>query len=56
MKFYIGSSFKNCGLVNYFSEKLEPNGWKYTYNLSKNINNDETIYGNIKSIIRGSQL
>ncbi len=35
MKFYIGSSFKNCGLVNYFLEKLEPNGWKYTYNLSK---------------------
>ena len=26
MKFYIGSGFKNCNLVNYYSKKLEENG------------------------------
>ncbi len=43
MKFYIGSGFKNCELVNYYSKKLEENGWKHTYNWTKNISNDETI-------------
>lgn len=43
MKFYIGSRFKNCELVNYYSKILEENGWKHTYNWAKNISNDETI-------------
>lgn len=43
MKFYIGSGFKNCELVNYYSKKLEENGWKNTYNWTKNINKDITI-------------
>lgn len=43
MKFYIGSGFKNCELVNYYSKVLEANGWKHTYNWTKNINNDVTI-------------
>ena len=43
MKFYIGSGFKNCELVNYYSKKLEENGWQHTYNWTKNINNYQTI-------------
>lgn len=43
MKFYIGSSFKNYELVNYFSKKLEEKGWQHTYNWAENINNEETI-------------
>ncbi len=43
MKFYIGSGFKNCELVNYYSKRLEENGWKHTYNWTENISNDETI-------------
>ena len=43
MKFYIGSGFKNCELVNYYSKILEENGWKHTYNWAKNISGDETI-------------
>lgn len=43
MKFYIGSGFKNCELVNYYSKILEENGWKHTYNWAKNIKGDETI-------------
>lgn len=43
MKFYIGSGFKNCELVNYYSKKLEKNGWQHTYNWTKNINNYQTI-------------
>ena len=43
MKFYIGSGFKNCELVNYYSKILENNGWKHTYNWTKNISNYETI-------------
>ena len=43
MKFYIGSGFKNCELVNYYSKILEENGWEHTYNWAKNISNDETI-------------
>lgn len=43
MKFYIGSGFKNCELVNYYSKILEENGWQHTYNWAKNISNDETI-------------
>lgn len=42
MKFYIGSGFKNCELVNYYSKKLEENEWENTYNWTKNINK-ETI-------------
>lgn len=43
MKFYIGSGFKNCELVNYYSKILELNGWRHTYNWAKNINNNEKI-------------
>ena len=43
MKFYIGSGFKNCELVNYYSKILEENGWSHTYNWTKNINDDVTI-------------
>ena len=43
MYFYIGSGFKNCELVNYYSKILEENGWHHTYNWSKNITGDETI-------------
>ena len=43
MKFYIGSGFKNCELVNYYSKILENNGWEHTYNWTKNISNYETI-------------
>ena len=43
MKFYIGSGFKNCELVNCYSKILEENGWEHTYNWTKNISNDETI-------------
>ena len=43
MKFYIGSGFKNCELVNYYSKILEENRWEHTYNWAKNISNDETI-------------
>ena len=43
VKFYIGSGFKNCELVNYYSKILEENGWEHTYNWTKNISNDETI-------------
>jgi len=48
MKFYIGSGFKNCELVNYYSKKLEENGWKHTYNWAKNFSGDETIEDLIK--------
>jgi len=43
MKFYIGSSFKNCEQVNYYSKILEENGWKHTFNWTKYIDNYETI-------------
>ena len=43
MKFYIGSGFKNCDLVNYYSKALEEKGWKHTYNWAKDIKSDETI-------------
>lgn len=43
MKFYIGSGFKNCELVNYYSKKLEENKWENTYNWTENINKDITI-------------
>lgn len=43
MKFYIGSGFKNCELVNYYSKILVENGWQHTYNWTKNINSYETI-------------
>lgn len=43
MKFYIGTGFKNCELVNYYSKILEENGWKHTYNWANNINKYETI-------------
>ena len=43
MKFYIGSGFKNCELVNYYSKVLEEKGWHHTYNWAKNINNGISI-------------
>lgn len=43
MKFYIGSGFKNCELVNDYSKTLEENGWHHTYNWAKNFSNNETI-------------
>lgn len=48
MNFYIGSGMKNCDLVNYYSKILEENGWKHTYNWTKNIHDDETIEDLIK--------
>lgn len=52
MKFYIGSGFGNCELVNYYSKILEENGWEHTYNWAKNISNNETI----KDLIEYSKL
>ncbi len=43
MKFYIGSGFKNCELVNYYSEILNENGWEHTYNWTDSINSDVTF-------------
>lgn len=43
MRFYIGSGFKNCELVNKFSEILRKNGWQHTYNWTENINDDVTF-------------
>ena len=48
MKFYIGSGFKNCELVNYYSKVLQENGWEHTYNWTKNINNNPTVEDLIK--------
>ncbi len=48
MKFYIGSSFKNCGVVNYFTKVLTDNGWQKTYNWAENINNNETVEDKIE--------
>lgn len=52
MKFYIGSGFKNYNLVNYYSKKLEENGWKHTYNWAKHISD----YESIDDLIRYSKL
>lgn len=43
MKFYIGSSFKNSELVNYYSRVLEENGWQHTYNWANNVIEYETF-------------
>ncbi len=43
MKFYIGSGLKNYELVNYYSSKLEENGWEHTYDWTENLSKDETI-------------
>ena len=43
MKFYIGAGFKNCDLVNYYSQKLEEKGLEHTYNWAKAINENETF-------------
>lgn len=43
MKFYIGSGFKNCKLVNYYSKRLKENSWEHTYNWTNNIENYDTI-------------
>lgn len=43
MKFYIGSGLKNYELVNYYSSKLEQNGWERTYDWTTNLSKDETI-------------
>ena len=48
MKFYIGSGFKNCELVNYYSKVLQENGWEQTYNWTKNISNTPTVEDLIK--------
>ena len=48
MKFYIGSGFKNCKLVNYYSKVLEENGWSHTYNWTKNIGGGATIEDLVK--------
>ena len=48
MKFYIGSGFKNYKLVDYYSKKLEENGWKHTYNWTKYISDYESIEDLIK--------
>lgn len=48
MKFYIGSSFKNYELVNYYSKILEENGWEHTFNWTKYIDNYETTEDLIK--------
>lgn len=48
MKFYIGSGFKNCELVNYYSKALEENGWSHTYNWTKNISGGVTIEDLVK--------
>lgn len=48
MKFYIGSGFKNCELVNYYSKVLQENGWEHTYNWTKNISNNPTVEDLIK--------
>lgn len=48
MKFYIGSGFKNCELVNYYSKALEENGWSHTYNWTKNISGRVTIEDLVK--------
>ena len=48
MKFYIGSDFKNCELVNYYSKVLQENGWEHTYNWTKNISNNPTVEDLIK--------
>ncbi len=48
MKFYIGSGFKNCELVNYYSKALEENGWSHTYNWTKNIGGEATIEDLVK--------
>ena len=42
MKFYIGSGFKNCDLVNYYAKKMEEYGWKHTYNWTSNMSKDVT--------------
>lgn len=54
MKFYIGSGFKNCELVNYYSKILEENGCKNTYNWTKNIDKYITI-GDLKEISKLEQ-
>lgn len=37
MNFYIGSGLKNWELVCYYAQKLEKNGWKQTYDWTKNV-------------------
>lgn len=42
MKFYIGSSLRNCEMVDYLSGKLKANGWEQTYCWTANVQGDET--------------
>lgn len=42
MKFYIGSGLQNCGLVNSYAEKLEENGWRRTYDWTKQVGDSKT--------------
>lgn len=43
MKFYIGSGFKNCELVKYYSKVLKEKGWNHTYNWANHISDYESI-------------
>ncbi|MCI8640399.1 MAG: group-specific protein [Clostridia bacterium] len=51
-RFYIASSLKNSELVNYYSKILEKNGWKHTYNWTKNINDVK----NMENLIENAKL
>ncbi|MDO4317401.1 MAG: nucleoside 2-deoxyribosyltransferase [Lachnospiraceae bacterium] len=42
MKFYIGSGLQNCELVNSYAEKLEENGWRRTYDWTKQVGDSKT--------------
>ncbi len=52
MKFYIGSSFKNADLINYFSDKLCEHGLIHTYNWAKNIIENETVDDKIDASLK----
>ena len=51
MKFYIGSGIKNVEQVNYYSKILEENGWRNTYNWTKDISGNKTIEELVKYAI-----
>ena len=42
MKFYIGSGFQNCELVNHYAKELEKCGWTHTYNWTSDIHREVT--------------
>ncbi len=43
MRFYIGSGLKNYKLVQYYSKVLEENGWRHTYDWTRDLGRDMTI-------------